>query len=64
MAQEAIHSVRNKKGEVGFLAIKVDLENAYDRLRWEFIRDTPIVVGLPDDLVNLYGTVFLQPLCS
>ena len=43
----------NKKGEVGFMAIKIYLEKAYDRLRWEFIRDTLIEVSLPDDLVNI-----------
>ena len=53
VAQEVIHSMRNKKGKVGFMAIKVDLEKAYDRLRWEFIRHTLIDVGLPDGLVNI-----------
>ena len=32
IAQEALHSMRNKKGKVGWMAIKVDLEKAYDRL--------------------------------
>ena len=33
VAQEIIHSMRKMKGKRGFMAIKVDLEKAYDRLR-------------------------------
>ncbi|KAE8680042.1 hypothetical protein F3Y22_tig00111392pilonHSYRG00178 [Hibiscus syriacus] len=33
-AQEVIHSMRLKKDKVGFMAIKIDLEKAYDRLEW------------------------------
>ena len=32
IAQEAIHSMRNKKGKVGWMTIKMDLEKANDRL--------------------------------
>ena len=32
IAQELIHSLDNKKGRVGFMAIKVDLAKAYDRI--------------------------------
>ena len=37
IAQEIIHSMRRKTGTQGFMAIKVDLENAYDKLSWDFI---------------------------
>lgn len=53
IAQEAIHSMRQKRGRVGWLAIKVDLEKAFDRLRWEFIADTLRDVGFPCDLIDL-----------
>lgn len=42
-----------KKGKKGIMAIKVDLEKAYDRLRWCFIRDTLQQIGLPRDMVTL-----------
>ena len=32
IAQELIHTVTLKKGKTGFMAIKINLEKAYDRL--------------------------------
>ena len=51
--QEVIHSMRRKKGKRGMLAVKVYLEKAYDRLRWDFLRDTLHAVQLPEDFVAL-----------
>ena len=31
----------------------VDLEKAFDRLRWEFIEDTLLDIGLPQPMINL-----------
>lgn len=39
IVQEIIHSISKKKGRVGYTAIKVDLEKAYDKLEWSFIRE-------------------------
>ena len=36
IAQEVIHSMKHKKGNSGWMAIKVDLEKVYDRLKWSF----------------------------
>lgn len=33
IAQEVIHSMRRKGGKTGWMAIKVDLEKAFDRLK-------------------------------
>lgn len=35
--QEVIHSMKKKRGKSGWMTIKIDLEKAYDRLKWEFI---------------------------
>jgi hypothetical protein len=35
------------------IAVKVDLEKAYDKLQWDFIRDTLTEVRLSVDMVNL-----------
>ncbi|KAH9735402.1 putative ribonuclease H protein [Citrus sinensis] len=53
VAQEIIHSMRRKTGNRGQMAIKVDLEKAYDRLSWDFIQDTLLETGLPTDFVHI-----------
>ncbi|RDY05913.1 hypothetical protein CR513_10187, partial [Mucuna pruriens] len=40
IAQEIFHSMHRKKGKSSFMAIKMDLKKAYDRLRWDFLIDT------------------------
>ncbi|KAK5838670.1 hypothetical protein PVK06_007405 [Gossypium arboreum] len=37
IAQEVIHSMRSRKDDRKWMAIKLDLEKAYDRISWEFI---------------------------
>ena len=53
IAQEVIHSMRKKTGKKGFMAIKVDLEKAYDRLNWDFIHNTLQETGLPNDMIQI-----------
>ena len=38
--------MQTKKVGKGMMAVKIDLEKAYDRLSWEFIQDTLCDVGL------------------
>lgn len=45
--------MKKKLGAVGWMAIKVDLEKAYDRLNRVFIRDTLLNIGLPKNFVSL-----------
>lgn len=37
LSQEALHSLKHKSGVKGGLAVKIDLEKAYDRLDWDFL---------------------------
>ena len=53
IAQEIIHTMTLKKGKTGFMAIKIDLEIAYDRLEWHFIRDVLELYKLPPSLIKL-----------
>ena len=53
VVQDVVHSMRNKTGKVGFMAIKVDLKKAYDRLDSSFIIDTLKDIGLPLNLIDL-----------
>lgn len=52
ITQEVLHSMHYKRGSTGWMAIKVDLEKAYDRLRWDLIEETLFDVGLPDKFVR------------
>ncbi|KAJ7974647.1 Ribonuclease H protein [Quillaja saponaria] len=53
LTQVLLHSMRQMKGKKQFMAIKVDLEKAYDRLNWEFIKETLLLVGFDDAFVSL-----------
>ncbi|KAL4271801.1 hypothetical protein GQ457_13G020760 [Hibiscus cannabinus] len=58
MAQEAIHSMANKKGQSAWMAIKVDIEKAYDRLEWDYIEET--LHQEVDDLDKYLGVPLLH----
>ena len=53
IAQEVIHSLGKKKGMTGYKALKIDLEKAYDKLEWSFIRDMLIRANLPMDIIDV-----------
>lgn len=53
IAQEAIHSMRRKTGKKGWMIIKVDLEKAFDKLRWDFIEETLNDARLPPLLIKV-----------
>ncbi|CAL1363580.1 unnamed protein product [Linum trigynum] len=50
--QEVLHTLRKKKGKRGGIVMKIDLEKAYDRLRWDFLRDTLKEMGLPSSWIG------------
>lgn len=37
ISQELFYALDRKKVKVGYMAVKLDLEKAYDRLKWSFI---------------------------
>ncbi|KAL2902408.1 hypothetical protein RDABS01_027490 [Bienertia sinuspersici] len=51
--QEVLHSMRTKQGKEAYMAIKIDLEKAYDRLRWSFIHETLSDMRLPKQMVKV-----------
>lgn len=53
IVQELIHTISKKNGKVGYMAIKINLEKAYDKLEWCFIRRMLIRINLPTNLVEL-----------
>ena len=53
IVQELVHTMSKMKGKGGFMAIKIDLEKAHDRLEWRFIRDTLPLFKFPNHLASL-----------
>ena len=51
--QELIHSIGRTKGRKGYMAIKIDLEKAYDKLEWGFILDMLARFNFPSNLLDL-----------
>lgn len=54
--QELIHSMRKKQGRKGWMLLKIDLKKVYDRLRWDFIKDTLVEASFPSMWVSWIRT--------
>lgn len=55
LVQEIVHSMKSTKKRKGFMAIKIDLEKAYDRVRWDLVVDCVRELGVHsvfEDLVR------------
>ena len=50
VVQEIIHTMGRTKGKGGYMALKIDLEKAYDKLEWGFIRSMLIRFNFPNNL--------------
>ncbi|XP_028056650.1 uncharacterized protein LOC114260679 [Camellia sinensis] len=53
ITHEILHTLRHKKGNEGGMIFKIDLEKAYDKLSWDFIRDTLVEFNMNDNWINL-----------
>ncbi|KAK4267368.1 hypothetical protein QN277_024155 [Acacia crassicarpa] len=53
VAQEVIHSMRSMRTKKGFLAIKIDLEKAYDRVNWDFLLSCLQELNIPCKLTEI-----------
>ena len=49
VVQEVVHSMKKKQGRKGWMLLKLDLEKAYDRMRWDFLEDTLRAAGLSEN---------------
>lgn len=51
--QEFLHSFQRKRGPIGHMMIKLDLEKAYDKLSWSLIHETLTFFGLASYWISL-----------
>lgn len=51
--QEFVHNMGKKKRRKGDMILKLDLEKAYDRVDWLFLRETLQMFGFPDGIISL-----------
>ena len=53
IVQEVIRTLISRRGRTGHVALKLDLEKAYDQLEWSFIRETLEYFQVPLNLIIL-----------
>lgn len=54
IAYEMLHRMRNKRrGKTGHLAIKLDMSKAYDQVKWCFLKQIMLKIGLPGWWIDL-----------
>ena len=52
LVHEILHSFKKRKVKGGFLAMKIDLQKAYDRVNWSFLRSVLLNFGFEEVFVN------------
>ena len=63
LVQEVIWTLKYWRGRTGYVAIKLDLKKAYDRLEWSFIKETLEFFQLPPNLITLIMNTISSTRC-
>lgn len=52
LAHELIHTMKLKKTKTTYIALKIDLEKAYDKLEWNFIKNALTHINLASKMIE------------
>ena len=52
VVHELLHSFKTRKVKNGFMAIKLDLQKAYDRVNWDFTKAVLTNLGFNDNFIR------------
>lgn len=52
LAHELLHTMKSKKSKTYYMAFKIDLEKAYDKLEWNFILNALTKLNFPQKLIG------------
>jgi hypothetical protein len=52
LAHELLHTIKSKKGRGGLMAVKIDMEKAFDRMEWGFLLSILIKLGFSSIWIN------------
>lgn len=53
IVQEIVHTIDKTRRKAGYMALKIDLEKAYDKFEWSFIRSMLKRFNFPDILIEI-----------
>ena len=53
MAYETLHYMKHQPGKGGFMALKLDMSKAYDRIEWSFLKQIMLRMGFHEKWVDL-----------
>jgi hypothetical protein len=52
IVKELLHNFKTRKVKEGFVAVKVDLQKAYDRINWGFLKTVILQLGFAPTFIN------------
>ncbi|XP_059432574.1 uncharacterized protein LOC132165893 [Corylus avellana] len=61
LAHELLYSLNSKKGRGGLMAIKIDMEKAFDRMEWKFLLDILAKLGFNSTWINWIRICITSP---
>ena len=64
IAQELFYALDRKKGKEGYMAIRVDLEKAYDQLEWSFVNKVLHAFHFPQNIIKVIMSCVTSPRIS